>query len=575
MWSRSTPSSNAWPRHATHRLALALGGLAFAFTACADDPLQPNVPSAPSATALRQPAAPSYRLRAEEAAFAELSRDVPSAAGFYYRQDGTMVVLVRDATDDARARATAVRMQPGLLGARGTQRAAGAIAIERARYSFAQLAAWRDLVADSIFSKTDGVIYLDLDEARNSVTLGLRAGEFARLKPAVLGRLAALGVEGAAVRLEAAEPIVDAAATTTQVPPAFNPACTMLTAEGCRPMVGGLQVVRTGTSSFCTLGFVVQHNGTNKWVTASHCTERKFTTQGDVMYNATIGWGSPIGFEEYDAAGYFCGVFATCRGSDAALFAFNAGITSEVGLIARPNDRRGPSMGAGTVNISTTSPFLRVDGVGVAYTGQQYDKIGRTSGWTYGYINATCVDYTSTEGSEPGYYVLIRCADRGNALALGGDSGGPVFRWGGGDEITALGITTGNTSDGTYFSRFSRLEGDLGHGTPMTVVRPALLSAPVLSASGTGTPTHVLSWLAVSGAASYEVVYEQRYEEMDEDGYLQIYTSEPEYMGSTTNLSMTIPSPVGTNVISRTYWVIAKSPTDRSQPSYATLGVDY
>ena len=76
--------------------------------------------------------------RKEEALFAMLSRTAPSAAGMYYDSLGTLVVRVRDASDD-NAASNAVRsmLSAMLIVGSGRGRAAGDVRVERAQYTTA------------------------------------------------------------------------------------------------------------------------------------------------------------------------------------------------------------------------------------------------------------------------------------------------------------------------------------------------------------------------------------------------------------------------------------------------------
>jgi hypothetical protein len=94
--------------------------------------------------------------------------------------------------------------------------------------------------------------------------------------------------------------------------------------------------------------------------------------------------------------------------------------------------------------------------------GAQANKIGRTTGWTFGQISATCVAVNVS-----GTSITQLCQSLVSAGVGAGDSGSPVFSWpGSGGNITLLGILWGGSTDGALFvfSPMSGIErsGELG-----------------------------------------------------------------------------------------------------------------
>ncbi len=67
------------------------------------------------------------------------------------------------------------------------------------------------------------------------------------------------------------------------------------------------------------------------------------------------------------------------------------------------------------------------------YVGQSVDKVGRTTGWTRGSVDATCIDVAvaldpSTGAIVPGVSYMVICADQViNSGVSQGDSGAPVW----------------------------------------------------------------------------------------------------------------------------------------------------
>jgi hypothetical protein len=413
----------------------------------------------------------------------------------YFDDAVTLVVPVRDAADAGPARAAALRLVA--LDRVRPSRGQGSlrVVIRTAQYTFAELAGWRDALADSVLGVVPGVVWLDLDEANNRVSVGLDDGSFDAARGLVVSRLLSLAVPPAAVRFVAERPVQEASAHLGALAAAV-PNCGALNSNGCSPVAAGFQIMRQ-SGHVCTIGFVARYQGVTGFMTGSHCTERKFTVNGDVLYQAQYLPGGPsyrIGFETHDPSGWTCGIY-TCRRSDAAFARFDTQTGPGVALPAIPE------------LINLDRPYLFVSGTvgsdGLLY-GQEVQKIGRTTGWTYGTITATCTDYVSTQGSEPSFAVQIRCTDRTNAPTQGGDSGGPVFLWDGADRVTLAGVTAANPNGGALYSRFSQIELDFGGPGQFSVVRPPSLSAPVLSGSVVNSRAS-LSWTPVAGADRYTV----------------------------------------------------------------------
>nr|WP_273000261.1 hypothetical protein [Hydrogenibacillus schlegelii] len=122
---------------------------------------------------------------------------------------------------------------------------------------------------------------------------------------------------------------------------------------------------------------------------------------------------------------------------------------------------------------AVTDPFqpcdLRVHAFGVAirrplgkagspYAGQILDKIGRTTGWTYGKVTGTCVDV-----NQAGSDITLLGQDIVAAGSGGGDSGSPVFYWHGGNEVILYGLLWGGSSDLFVFSNMYNIEKELGN----------------------------------------------------------------------------------------------------------------
>lgn len=235
---------------------------------------------------------------------------------------------------------------------------------------------------------------------------------------------------------------------------------------------------------------------------------------GAIYQHVTTGGGQWVGNEIHDPNHFTCYPYTHgCRYSDATM-TFVTGSTSwNMGYIARTTNRVLGWGTDGSVVISTSNPRMEiVASVDYTMSGQVVEKIGRSSGWTYGEVDQTCYLGVGTDG-------LVRiCSYDARYYARGGDSGAPVFSWGGGNTVTLHGIHWGS-NEGRQRGVYSPLGGlrlDLGTFTfgalppPLPTanisgpneVKPESLCQWDGSASG-GTPPYSYSWSGIlSGSGS-------------------------------------------------------------------------
>jgi hypothetical protein len=363
---------------------------------------------------------------------------VPGFGGFFLDQGGRPTVYLKD---------------PGQRGAAeqalaGTLRALGKsptdLTVMKGTYEYRQLHQWFTRAQPEALA-VPGAVFADLDEGSNRLRLGVESGD---AETRVRGTLARLGIPSEAVVVERTEPIHMVATLRNVV----------------TPRRGGLQI--SFGSFICTLGFnTVAGSGfiiTRSFITNSHCTNVRGGVES-TKYHQPVA-PNFIGTEVSDPA-YFTGIPCPagrkCRFSDAARARYATGVGSDLGGIARTTFR---SVANGSIIINGANPYFNITSEVSPIQGVPVNKVGRTTGWTYGTINGTCI-----AANVSGTNITLLCQSRTAAGVIPGkvgpgDSGSPVFYWGGGSNVALVGLLWGGNSSGTsfVFSSMSGIEHELG-----------------------------------------------------------------------------------------------------------------
>ncbi len=330
----------------------------------------------------------------------------------------------------------------------GTLRQLGAsssqLQVLQADYDYLQLNDWFTRAVPEVLA-VPGAVFADVDEGSNRLRLGVETGQADRGVRGVLSRLA---IPSAAIVVERAEPIHLAATLRDKV----------------IPRRGGLQI--SSGAGICTLGFnTLRLSGlilVRSFITASHCTNVRGGVEGTQFHQPAPS--NLIGTEAADPAfftGFPCPVGRRCRFSDAARVRYAPGVSSDLGGIARTTSR---SVADGPITINAANPFFNITAELSPVQGVQVNKVGRTTGWTYAKIGSTCMAANVT-----GTNITMLCQSRTSVgivpgVSRGGDSGSPVFYWGGGSNVTLTGMLWGGNSSNTsfVFSPIAGIEQELG-----------------------------------------------------------------------------------------------------------------
>ena len=359
-----------------------------------------------------------------------MNREIPGFGGLFHDAEGRTHVYLTERGDVS------------LL-----KRLASDVQVLAGDYEFSQLYDWREELG-ALFALGD-VVYLDIDETRNRVRVGVVAGS-ALATGSFDKELARLGVPRAAVELVESEPFFERVHT---VQGAFN------------PVPGGVEI---GWSTFaCTLGFNVRFSnaGSCYFITNDHCSNIQGVTDL-TQYFQPFG-GANIGFERFDPpffVGGACPAGFQCKFSDSTAAVYYNASDCEFGRIART------SLNSLIVDHTNPSWFI----VGKNYApgfNQRHLKQGRSTGLTSAALNATCVNVQAAGTNIVRLCQNLVGASPGPVILLPGDSGSPVFTIAPGSNLKVLlaGILWGGTAanDIYVYSPIANVETDFGITLPV------------------------------------------------------------------------------------------------------------
>jgi hypothetical protein len=442
------------------RFTLPAAVLVLGFSAC-DTPPTVSAPLPVPPAGRSMVLSEDYPVYPSERPLVEIARSVPGFGGLAVDESGVLVAYL---TDISQADAVRFVIEPYRLNAVANGAVEDAVVVVRqARFEFLDLLYWRDLITVPVLS-VPGVSMLDLAEQYNRLLVGTY-DDHARIEVADLLRYA--GIPEDAVLFEAVGRIRTDATTTVQQQWTLQ--------DAVAPIVGGLQFnYFTASGQYpdvpCTIGFVATWNGQRVWVTNSHCTEvTRAVTTSTTYWQPHWDWGlyTELGTELADPLGSICGVGKFCRGADAAVVSFHHGVPNSLGYAARPVGPPGQGW-AGNIEIEEVEGFRITsddEEVGIFWG---VEKVGRTTGWTYGQVLNTCIHYPTDENTN----FILTCQHRADYVRASGDSGAPVFSRLGqqSTDVRLFGIHNASDAEGyALFSPVSGVRADLG---PLSMLPP-------------------------------------------------------------------------------------------------------
>lgn len=437
-----------------------LGALILAVGACVDS-VAPEAQSQNAASIVASEVVQPERLGEQE--FEELSAEIAAFAGYFYEDDRLIVLTADDANADG-VRAAVEKRLPRLRSVSSDPSREISVDVRSAEYSFSELRTWRNAMMAGL-GRIDGVTMLDLDEMRNTVTVGV---ELESNRSAVEGLARTLDIPAGALFVDITGEPLD----------------TKFLWDKEHPVKGGYMIeFRDGfgfPASWCTMAFNATRYGVDMFFTASHCTsESASPANPNAAYqNDRDSTSDFIGHETLDPLGTWCFPYINrCRKADIAGFTYTTS-SFDLGRIARTVWRSTGNCCDGSKEINASDPYFEITAVdNYPSAGEWVDKVGVTTGWTAGQVTKTCVT-----GYLPD--ITVQCAYGGPYRTNPGDSGSPVFKWSGGSTVTLAGINSYKDSNNSYFSPVGGIQHDVG---PLVFFTP---SAPPLSAT-IGGPNEV------------------------------------------------------------------------------------
>lgn len=379
----------------------------------------------------------------EDAHMLDLAREIPGFGGYYYEPGGGRRLVVALTEADAGGFPAAREAVSARLAADVTRAASGVPVAEAPRpefvkrvveHSFIELARHRARLRPHVFAVPE-VVSLAVDEELNRVVIGL---EDPSAKAAVMALVNELAVPADMISFSQTSAVRMGNRYSGESPPhpSLSEGAGTLRLDGPTAdgkLRAGYQVQAEG-GKICTLGFTaVLDNGALVFVSNSHCSK--------IPWRPDFGeWGQPdtsnmVGVEVSDPRPRRCwkGMRRVdCRNSDASMMAVDTDVSIALAEIGRTEKRHrvcnrkfhDPFVDYCSTIVDSLSPVIYISNTrSRSEKNDVLDKVGITTGWTWGYVKETCEDVRGDTN------VVVLCADIVDFRIAYGDSGGPVFRY--------------------------------------------------------------------------------------------------------------------------------------------------
>ena len=359
-----------------------------------------------------------------DALLARVAEVAPSFAGLY-RGDDEMPTVLLTRMGDLPA------VQEALDAILRDDRFSSVQRVEEAAYSFDRLYGWKADLTPLL--TLPGVMSLDIDERRNRISIGV-------LDPSLV----------ISVRRALAGRDVPEEAVVFRISEAPRFGATLH--DSWRPVTGGPEL-ETSASLTCTLGFNADLDGTPVFATNGHCTETIGGIEG-TDFGQDDYPSDDIGTEYFEeelfssSENAYCPTSQyKCKYTEVALGEYDDSDDWENGYVLRPIER------------DPDASSVVVDSLLLGIASEELwplqndvvEKIGRTTGWTYGEVDETC----ATKLVE-GYYLL--CTYTAEMGGDDGDSGSGVFIDYSGNWMDIVGQYFAQTSTTILFSPWNSIQ---------------------------------------------------------------------------------------------------------------------
>jgi len=285
-----------------------------------------------------------------------------------------------------------------------------------------------------------GTVYADHNEALGKLVFGV---ENENAIPGVTRSLVARGLSSDEFVVQVTAPIHQMATLQSEF----------------RPTQGGIQINFPGY--LCTMGFNVDHAGGRSFITNSHCTNTQGGVDNTPYYqplssvNPTV-IANEVADPTYQSGIAGCSAGKVCRRSDASRALYNASTASSRGVIAKTT-----GVNTGSLTVGGTFTITAQENASTNFSGT-VNKVGRTTGWTAGNVNGTCVT-VNVSGSNIQQICQTLVTNNSANIVGAGDSGSPVFQITSGDNVKLIGILWGGGGSTTFvFSPLKNIQDELG-----------------------------------------------------------------------------------------------------------------
>ena len=372
----------------------------------------------------------------------DLAREIHGFAGIYLEPGTDRIVIAMSETEAAAfssARQAVLARLARPTGSPPMPEGRALQFVERAvEYSFIDLARHRARLRPRIFA-IPGVGSLEVDEEFNRIKIGLLDSSARKAVEQLTNDLA---VPAGMISFSATSAVDELYLPVNEASMSQHPDSGTLRARTERLTAG--YRVQAVPERYCTLGFtaVPERSRVELFVSASHCSQTRWSTDGGIWFQPAFNLAThddySVGDEMLDPEPHDClrnEWVQRCRHSEATVVAVDTTPPYRIppialGQIARTTERVDCNDCSASVQIheydkSMTITDVRVDRGGMV--GEILDKVGHQTGWTYGRVSSTCVDYTTVDEFETVVYIL--CNDLVRTAADNGDSGAPVFKY--------------------------------------------------------------------------------------------------------------------------------------------------